>query len=53
MFLKLINKPFKEQLSPWSLKTFRGQWTLVCETDLKPMSYLVKSSFNCKLLIQK
>lgn len=28
MFLKLINKPFKEHLSPWSLKTFRGQWTL-------------------------
>lgn len=28
MFLKLINKPLEEQLSPWSLKTFRGQWTL-------------------------
>lgn len=47
MFLKLINKPFKEQLSPWSLKTFRGS----VDTDLKPMSYLMKSS--CKLLIQK
>lgn len=23
MFLKLTNKPFKEQLSPWILKTFR------------------------------
>lgn len=24
MFLKLINKLLKEQLSPWSFKTFRG-----------------------------
>lgn len=30
MFLKSTNKLFKEQLSPQSFKTFRGQWTLIC-----------------------